>query len=137
MGIGHVRTILEATDVEWRTPTNKLVSVVVAFAADKRGICRSTQDEVAQEVGVSPRQVANAIDEMCEAHVLVRLGHGRYGVRYGLGPGDLSEQGPPVPKGANAEFLRLREIVKAEKAAGKQLHGIQWNKQGMPVLVER
>lgn len=137
MGIGHVRMVLEAGGLEWRTPTHKLLAIVLAFECDRRGICRSTQGELADAVGVSKRHVVTVLDELCENDVAVRLGHGRYGIRYGLSEAEAKEQGSPSPKGVGVEYARLKAIIDAEKAVGPPKHKIVWGKDGMPKLGER
>lgn len=127
MGLNHTREIFTSS-LTWRTPTHKLVALVMAYSADRRGIVRLTQQEVAGEVGVSRQRIAAVIDDLCELQVLVRLGHGRYGLRFGL-PKDGSAP-MPNPKGADEEFERL--------AALRQQHqAIAYNADGWPVLMDK
>ena len=113
MGLGHVKDILEA-DIEWASPSQKLVAVVMSYAADRKGICRLTQSELAAQTALSLRRVSDLIDGLCELAVMVRLGHGRYGIRFGL-PENL-QQPFPHPKGAQEEMERLLAIRRPEQS---------------------
>ena len=125
MGIGHVGNILEA-GIEWEGASQKLLAVVVAYHADRRGICRLTQGELGEAVMIGRRRVADLLDGLCILGVLQRLQHGRYGLRYGL-PVDEDSQRLPQPKGAREEELRLRAL--------RQPHQyIAYRRDGWPVL---
>lgn len=129
MGVQHTKDIFETT-IDWQTPTHKLLALVMAYNADRKGVIRLTQGEVAEEVGVSRQRVSTLLDDLCDLEVLKRLGHGRYGIRWGL-PKDEDEREPlPSPKGAQTELKRLQAIRTPSQA-------IVWRKDGWPVLEEK
>lgn len=127
MGLGHVKQIMEA-DVEWATPTEKLLALTVAYYGDKKAICRLTMDEIGQAVGVGRRRVSDVIDGLCEKGVLVRLGHGRYGVSYDLV--EATGERPLQPKSGEEELARLQATHGPDEV-------IVFTKTGWPVLRPR
>lgn len=127
MAINHTRELWEA-DIDWKTPSHKLVGLAVAYHSDKRGVCRLTQGEIGSAVLLSRQRVASILDDLCELRVIARLHHGRYGVRFGLPKTDDIEV-LPTPKGAEKEFARLQAI-----RARNQY--IAWTKDGWPSLQE-
>ena len=129
MGNGHVRDILEADGVDWGSASQKLVAVLMAYAADRKGICRQTQGEIAAKAVLSIRRVSDLIDSLCDLEVMARLGHGRYGVRFGL-PIEGEQQTAPSPKGAEAERKRLWAICGHDQF-------IAFRPDGWPVLQSR
>ncbi len=124
MGLGHVKQIMEA-GVEWSNPTEKLLAVTVAYYSDRKAVCRSTMAELGEVVGIGRRRVSDLIDGLCEKGVLVRLGHGRYGVSYDLA--EAGEQRSVQPKGSAEELARLQASRGADE-------GIVFTKDGWPVL---
>ena len=135
MGVNHTKDIFE-TSMDWATPTHKLTALVMAHAADRRGIIRLNQQEIGSEVGVSRQRVSMIVDDLCDMEVIKRLGHGRYGLRYGLPKEEVDSQMLPARKGALKEQERLRAILKEERENGLHIHGIAWKKDGWPVLVD-
>lgn len=134
MGHNHTRDIFDSS-VEWETPTQKLLALVMAYNADRRGVIRLTQQEIGDQALISRQRVATLIDDLCEREVLKRLKHGRYGLRFGL-PRQEEDDVAPAPKGAKEETERIMAIVESEKAEGNQVHGIAFNADGWPVMVE-
>ncbi|MDA1189864.1 MAG: hypothetical protein O2854_09370 [Chloroflexi bacterium] len=126
MAIGHIKDIMEAS-VAWDSAAHKLTALVMAYSADRKGVIRLTQQEIAEEVMLSRRRVADLIDDLCEKGVLARLGHGRYGIRFGLPKTDAWESAPQ-PKGAEEEYKRLQSIRKPGEEA------IYWQADGWPIL---
>ena len=124
MGINHTKEIFEAA-MEWPTPSHKLTSLVMAYNADRKGVVRLTQEELGEQVGLSRQRISAIIDDLCDLEVIKRLGHGRYGLRFGLPAG--SDDILPAPKGADKEFERLLRI----KQPGQ---GIAYRDDGWPVL---
>ena len=122
MALGHVKSILEY-EGEWRTPSHKLVAVVVAFHCDRKGTCRMTQVELAAHCVLSAQRVRDIMDDLCDGEILIRLGHGRYGIRYGFDRGNEM----PTAKGAEAERIRLNEIKTPDQL-------IVFTKDGWPIL---
>lgn len=125
MGVNHLNEIYDAA-IEWETPSHKLLAVTMAYYADKKGIVRLTQDELAEAVVLGRRRVSTLIDDLCDLGIIKRLGHGRYGMRFGLPKKDEDET-LPSPKGATAELKRLQAIRTEEQ-------GIVWRKDGWPIL---
>jgi hypothetical protein len=136
MAHGHTRSIFDA-NVEWGLPARKLLALVMAFSADRRGIIRLTQSELASETLLSRQRVSDLIDDLCGLGVIARLGHGRYGLRYGL-PKDGVEHRQvddlPIPKGSVEEKVRLESILAAEMESGNRVHAIRWSPDGWPAL---
>ena len=126
MGINHTKEIFEAS-VEWPTPSHKLTSLVMAYSADRKGAVRLTQEELGEQVGLSRQRISAIMDDLCDLEVIKRLGHGRYGLRFGLPAG--SDDILPAPKGADKECERLLSI----KQPGQ---GIAYRDDGWPVLDE-
>lgn len=133
MGLNHVRDYLE-TDREWQSAGHKLLALVMAYAADRRGIIRLTQQELANEVRLSIRRVAMLIDDLCNAEVLRRLGHGRYGLRFGMSGEDLADQPLAKPKGAKDRQAAILAFLKERQGAGDKSYGIAYSREGWPVL---
>ena len=124
VGVGHIANAMDA-DVGWNTPSEKLVALIMAFHADRKGIVRLSQSEIADSAILSRQRVATLIEDLCEMELFVRLGHGRYGLRYGKNQTDV-----PRRKDADAELQRLMAI----RTDGQ---GIRYTSEGWPVLVDR
>lgn len=124
MAAKHTEYVFDAK-VEWQTPSHKLLAVTIAFHADKRGVIRLTQEELGDAAVLSRRRVASLLDDLCELGVIARLGHGRYGLRWGLPQETLSM---PKPKKADKEAERLQDIA-AEQGAS-----VAYGRDGRPVL---
>lgn len=133
MGQGHVRDLMECT-VEWDGPMHRYLAICLAYAADRKGIIRMSQVELAADMCVSVKTVARGMDALCDLEVVTRLGHGRYGLRFGLPKDGAAPM--PHPKGAEAEQERLRKIVADQRASGEWTHGISYGSDGWPVLRE-
>ncbi len=83
MGIGHVKEIMEAEDQYWSAAEHH-VALVAAYHADRKGVVRVSQVELAEATRLSPKTVSRAMEMLCDLGVFVKLGHGRYGLRYGV-----------------------------------------------------
>lgn len=131
MTLQHVARVFDAPG--WRSPTQKLVLLEVAYAADRKGIVRKTQSEIAIDTGMSRRTVASWFKEFEEAGIIVKQGHGRYlffQEAFYEGFEELlraPSQPLPVQPGAEEELTRLRSIQRPNQA-------IQYGRDGWPVL---
>lgn len=80
-----------------------IVLLELAYHADRRGIVRFSQAEIAAHAGMSLRTVARWVAHFTEMGLLERLGHGRY--KLDMEPFDWPEgvtpllrvPDPPVP----------------------------------------
>ena len=139
MGINHTKEIFEAY-VEWPTPSHKLVALMMAYVADRRGVIRDTQGGLAHAVGLSRQRINTIIDDLCRLEVIKRLGHGRYGLRFGL-PTEKEEEFDhsrilPHPRGADTEVKRIMGILQREREEDQERHGIAWRPDGWPVMTD-
>ena len=126
MGANHVGGMLDL-DIEWGTPSLKLLAITMAYYADKRGIVRLTLNELGENIVLSPRRVVSLRDELCDLGVIARLGHGRYGIRYGLKQKDSptlvnvpKQKKGTTPSNVQAdtpkeEFRRILRLLKVER----------------------
>jgi hypothetical protein len=80
MAIKHLRDAYE-NGLEFGRPLDRAVYLEVAYWADSKGISRMSQGELAERVLLSPRFVAGSLVRLVQGDVLVKLGHGRYGLR--------------------------------------------------------
>ena len=128
MGINHVRDLLDSS-VEWSSSTQKLLAIIMSYGADRRGIVRLTQQEIGDQARISRRRVATLVDELGDLEVIVRLGHGRYGIRYGL-PRENDEAMVPAKKGARKELERLMALRQPDQF-------VAYRHDGWPVLQDR
>jgi hypothetical protein len=76
MGLALAGQIFESS--EWREPTQRLVLLEAAYRADKKGIIRATQSEIANQTGLSRRTVGRWFQVLEELAVLTRLTYGRF-----------------------------------------------------------
>ena len=133
MGMGHVKDVLES-EVDWPSPTAKYAAIWLAYHADRRGIIRASQVELATGMLVNPKTVSRVVDDLCDSGFLVRLGHGRYGLRNEYAASDTPHPLPPAKKGLDKEIARLQAILDEEGEAGNRVHRVAWS-DGWPVLV--
>ena len=132
MGANHVGGMLDL-DIEWGTPSLKLLAITMAYYADKRGIVRLTLNELGENIVLSPRRVVSLRDELCDLGVIARLGHGRYGIRYGLKQKDSptlvnvpkqkkgttpSNVQADTPKEELRRILRLLKVEREQRGEG-------------------
>lgn len=80
MAIKHLRDAYE-NGLEFGRPLDRSVYLEVAYWADSKGVSRMSQSELAERLLVSPRFVAGSLVRLVEGDTLVKLGHGRYGLR--------------------------------------------------------
>jgi len=134
MTIRHAVTVFDATG--GRKASDRLVLLEAAYRADKRGIVRASQSEIAEITSLSRRTVADAFAQFEEACVMRREGHGRYKL-------DLSalegEDGPIIPVAKMAKKLHVDADVELARlqAIRRDDEAIYWHDtpQGvMPVL---
>lgn len=62
----------------WQSPVQKIVLLELAFQADKKGVIRMPQTELAERCGVTRRTLATWVNAFCETGLVSRHGHGRY-----------------------------------------------------------
>jgi len=132
MGANHVGEIFDAS-LSWEGPSHKLLAVTMAFYADRRGVVRLTQDELANATVLSRRRIATLIDDLQALGVVKRLGHGRYGLRFGL-PKESDSNIVGQPKGSEEEQARLQVLIREREAQGDAGLGIAFRSDGWPVL---
>ena len=119
MALGHLRGVMERGAMAWETPSHKLVALVAAYHADRRGIIRLTQGEIGEESGLSRRRVADIMDALCDQQVFARLGHGRYGVRFGKTVESPELELEHVPKPFRSTKRTDREVQRMERIAAE------------------
>lgn len=130
MAIGHVKTIMQALEqdtIEWQTPSQKFVSILMAYHADRKGVVRLSQVELGDLASLSRQRISTIVDELCDLNIFVRLGHGRYGLRNETLANNLT----PNLKGSGAELKRLEALVKDDPSKG-----LAFRQDGWPVLTD-
>ena len=76
MTVQHAVAALETEGYE--TPAQKALLVEIAYRADRHGVVRRSQSEVATACGVSRATAARYFAEFTDSGILDRDGHGRY-----------------------------------------------------------
>ncbi len=92
MGIKHFTW---ATDLEWEydSPTQRYVFLEATYQADKKGILRMSQTDLAQRLLLSRQTVSREFSRLQELGLLRMLNHGRYGIRFnGSEPAKVNEK---------------------------------------------
>lgn len=75
MGLKHAALVF---DTQTSGSSQRLCLLELAFHADRHGVIRMTQTELADVTGLNRRTVAACYTQLEEASILTRLGHGRY-----------------------------------------------------------
>lgn len=132
MGIQHAAKVFEADG--FNSAAQRLVLLELAYRADRKGVVRYSQSEIAAISTLARPTVARWFRHFEEVGILLRLGHGRYRLSLDVfdGTGDIERLMTPLKDmpgapGAAAELERLRAIRKPDEA-------IYYGKDGMPYL---
>lgn len=75
--LSHVERVLDG-EYLWPSQLTRHVAVQIAYEADRHGVCRASQGEIAAAVGTSRRSVARALVQLEGDGLVIREGHGRY-----------------------------------------------------------
>jgi hypothetical protein len=114
-------------DVDGIRGVTRLVALECAYHADRKGIVRMSQSEMAVHCGISRRAVAKAFNWLQDCSALQREGHGRYRLT-------LEEYSEvvalPRVAGAMEELDRLQALRQPDQ-------GIAYRSDGWPVLQQR
>jgi len=130
-----LRDCLEIFDggCDWPSSSDLLTLLFVAYRADRKGIVREPQTDMAADTGLSRRTVARTFAWLEDNDVLERMGHGRFRLNRDNLRAMIDEWGAPtVPrrKGYIEETERLKAIRLPHQ-------GIVYQKDGWPVLQDR
>lgn len=126
MTVQHAVKVFDQTGFE--TGTQKLVLLELAYRADRKGIVRYSQSEIAESTALARRTVANQFAFFETVGLIERLGHGRYQLNADLL--DAPRIFEPLLKlqpGYQEELDRLKDIRKPNQY-------IAFTKEGWPVL---
>lgn len=114
----------EAMDIlDFENGTQRYIFLELAARADRKGVVRMPQSEVAQVTLLSPATVKRAFRQLEAMGLLSRMGHGRY---------EIVLNGQPsirAAEGAEAELERLKATKRPEQ-------GIAFRADGWPVIVD-
>jgi hypothetical protein len=109
---GNVMALKNLPDVfdftEFEDPSQRHVCLELYYRADRRGVIRATQTEIAADCRLSRSTVAKTLARLLELGLLDYLGHGRYGLPRRENTSKPSPNGPP-----NKEALTTGEGVLA------------------------
>lgn len=75
MGLNLLPWILETEGLDL---SERMVLIEYAYHADRKGIVRHTQSDIASIAGLSRRTVARQVEWLTGNGILKRIGHGRY-----------------------------------------------------------
>lgn len=110
MGISHIGT---AFDLDWHfdTATQRFIWLQVVYLADRRGMVRFTQAEIAERCLLSRATVARELLRLQEIGLLQNVRHGRWAIRFPVQDGkqagtpaaakrasQATKEGPPLPE---------------------------------------
>lgn len=103
------------------TPMTRLVLLEAELHADRGGVLRMSQSELATHAGVSPRMVAKAFAALQARGLLSRQGHGRYKVT----PNGPTDDGAPLVA-QMADWAADRLVQRGGKEVGhhKMIEGL-------------
>jgi len=84
--------LVEAEELEWEfgSFTQRYLFLEAAYNADRKGIVRLSQSEIASLTLCSPRTVAKEFKSLAAGGLLKKLGHGRYQIIQ-VGKGETPE----------------------------------------------
>ena len=130
MTTSHLLKVMDVEEGWWQTPAAKLALIEIAYRADRRGIVRRSQSEMADASAMSRRTLIRWLQAFEGYGLLERIGHGRYRLNVSLLDNleDLFIPDTPQPKGAQAELERLKGIRQPDQ-------GIGYRRDGWPVLI--
>lgn len=129
--VNHMAKILELSG--FHSAAQKLVLIEISYRADRKGIIRYSQSEIAAATTLARPTVATWFAAFEESGLLKRLGHGRYQLNMSLideldeedeahGPWFLKYEPPPSPA-ARAEAIRLNSEITPTQV-------VVWGKRG-------
>jgi len=126
----HLLKVMDVEEGFWQTAAAKLTLIELAYRADRKGIVRRSQSEMATANAMSRATLIRWLQAFEGYGLLERIGHGRYRLNISLLDEleDLLIPDSPQPKGAKAELERLQAIRQADQ-------GIGYRRDGWPVLV--
>mgnify|MGYP001570351661 CR=1 FL=1 len=113
------------------SPAQRLVLLELTYRADRRGIIRYTQSEIASASALSRPTVSRWLSEFSECGIIDNVGHGRYRLQRScledlgslIQPTRVTTEAP----GAKEEFERLQAVCEPDEA-------IVYSSQGWPIL---
>ena len=120
----HLPDILDKEDFE--SVSQRDICIEMYYMADRKGVVRATQDDIAEVCRLSRVSVSKHITRLCELGLLTWVRRGRYAI-----PVRAKSEAPmPTVADADAELERLQAI--------RQPHqGIFYRDDGWPVLGDR
>lgn len=96
MALKNLPDVFDFTEFE--DSSQRHVCLELYYRADRRGVIRATQTEIAADCSLSRSTVAKALARLLELGLLDYLGHGRYGLPRRENVGKPSPNGPPNKK---------------------------------------
>lgn len=131
-----VQHYLKIIDVEgFASATQRYLALELALRADRKGVVRMPQSELAQVTKLSPATVKRLFRDFEDVGLIERVGHGRY--QFNLGDPDVcaellgTSSGPKsvtLSPEAEAELSRLQRIRRPDQS-------LRFRPDGWPVLV--
>lgn len=109
----HVEAVLEF-DYPWPSPTIRMIAIQAAYEADRKGIVRVSQTEIAGLLGCDRSVVSRAFKTLEGEMLLVREGHGRW---------ILCEEWQPERERPRTEWRRTWRRKKRQGAEPEQQEG--------------
>lgn len=128
MGLRHLADVM-AMEETFDSAAQRMVYLELAFWADRRGIIRISQVEIASRCLLAPRTVVAQVQALEAVGLIKRLEHGRYAFHFPPPEGSRERASSVTTKqaGVDAELERL-------KALRQPGEGIYFTRQGWPVL---
>jgi len=123
MAVKHLVAAFEM-DVAWDTASQRTVYLEMTYWADRKGVIRMSQKELAERTVLSRRTVVEQTYKLIEMGLIAKIAHSRYALRYGKA--DETDETDNI----EAEVNRLREIRQPHQA-------IVFTREGKPRLVDR
>jgi len=102
MALKHLPDLLDFAEFE--DANQMLVCVMLYYRADRRGLIRGSQNDVAEDCHLSLRTVTRVMRRLLELGQLVYFGHGRYAL-----PG--KEAAAPKANGANKPLTPAESVL--------------------------
>jgi hypothetical protein len=111
MGIQHATKVFDAAG--FSSAAQRLVLLELAYRADRKGVVRYSQSEIAEASTLARRTVATWFDRFEAIGLLQRLGHGRYQLDLEmLDLPNIFEPTPQLKTDSQSELERLQAIRK-------------------------
>jgi hypothetical protein len=79
-----VKHVAWAHDLEWDfdSPTQRYVFLEMVYWSDRKGVVRMSQAEMGERLSLSRQTVSREFGRLQDIGLIVRLEHGRYGIRF-------------------------------------------------------